>query len=136
MKAVVIDASMTIEWFFPDRSSARSEAALEKRAILDTRVAVVPHIWRFEIMNYFAGKLRRREISESDATWILAEMMRVPFAIADEGPSPALVTLAQVHGLTAYDAAYLRVALLAGEPLATLDRQLIHAAEAVGVEIA
>ncbi len=134
MKAVVLDASMAIEWFFPGSSSLA--ATLDKRTILDTRVAIVPHIWRFEIMNYFAGKLRRHEISEADATWNLAEMLRVPFAIVDEGSAPNLLELAHRHRLTAYDAAYLRVAMLADEPLATLDKALIKAAEAVGVEIA
>lgn len=136
MKAVVLDASMALEWFFPDPSSPLSASALEKRAILETRVAIVPHVWRFEIMNFFAGKLRRRGISEADVTWTMAEMMRIPFAIVDEGPSVAVVMLAQAHGLTAYDAAYLRAAMIAGEPLATLDGALIRAAEAVGVEVA
>ncbi|MHB1212122.1 MAG: type II toxin-antitoxin system VapC family toxin [Candidatus Nanopelagicales bacterium] len=136
MKAVVLDASMALEWFFPDLSSPSSRSALGKRALLDTRVAIVPHVWRFEITNYFAGKLRRAEISAADATWNLAEMMRIPFAIADEGSSASMLELAHRHRLTAYDAAYLRVAMLAGEPLATLDKALTKAAEAVGVEIA
>jgi len=38
VKAFVLDASMALEWF----SEEASRAALEKRSLLDNRVAVVP----------------------------------------------------------------------------------------------
>jgi len=43
--------------------------------------------------------------------------------------------LAEQHGLTVYDAAYLSVAVQEGIPLATLDQKLARAAEALGVEL-
>ena len=46
----------------------------------------------------------------------------------------ALVSLAQEHGLTSYDAAYLEVALRVGAPLATVDAGLARAARAAGVQ--
>ncbi len=44
-------------------------------------------------------------------------------------------SLAQEYGLTFYDAAYLNVAIQEGLPLASLDRQLVRAAEAVGIQL-
>ncbi len=43
--------------------------------------------------------------------------------------------LAEAHGLTAYDAIYLELAMRAGLPLATSDQPLIAAAEATGVSL-
>lgn len=45
----------------------------------------------------------------------------------------ALLHLARKHRLTAYDAAYLELALRAAAPLATLDDRLARAARAEGV---
>jgi predicted nucleic acid-binding protein len=59
--------------------------------------------------------------------------MQVPFAIVEEGDPEAIVNLALAHDLSAYDATYLQVAMISGEPLATLDRRLQEAAVAVGV---
>ena len=51
----------------------------------------------------------------------------------DHDNASALLALARGHGLTAYDAAYLDMALRTGLPLATLDGRLAAAAKAAGV---
>jgi predicted nucleic acid-binding protein len=45
------------------------------------------------------------------------------------------VHLARSHGLSAYDAAYLELAMRRGLPLATLDAKLRSAAVAAGVSL-
>ena len=47
----------------------------------------------------------------------------------------ATARLAETHRLTACDAAYLELAMRLGLPLATSDKPLIAAAQAVGVEV-
>ena len=47
----------------------------------------------------------------------------------------AIVNLANVHGLSIYDAAYLEVAERRALPLATLDQSLLRAANRAQVEI-
>lgn len=130
MKAVVLDVSLTMEWF----SASASRVVLEKRALLDERVAVVPPLWRYEVMNVLATWRRRGDISGAKATRLLNNVLKLPFAVVDEGSPEAVLELANTHALTAYDATYLRVAMVTGEPLATLDKSLIRAASAVGVE--
>lgn len=44
-------------------------------------------------------------------------------------------SLAQEHGLTVYDAAYLSVAMQEGLPLASLDGQLVRIAQKVGIQL-
>ncbi len=59
--------------------------------------------------------------------------MQVPFGTLGEGNPELIVSLAVTHSLSAYDATYLHLAMITGDPLATLDRALITAAKKVGV---
>jgi predicted nucleic acid-binding protein len=129
VRAFILDASLALEWF----TSNASPQVLAKRELLDTRVALVPHIWRFEVMNVVTRWLRRGDISEAGATLILNDVLALPFAIVDEGDPELVVSLATAHDLSAYDAAYLRAAMITGEPLATLDSALLRAADTAGV---
>ena len=47
-----------------------------------------------------------------------------------------VVSLAQTHGLSAYDASYLQLALSLGLPLATLDKRLGRVADELGLRAA
>jgi len=129
MRAFVLDASLAMEWF----TTTASAEALAKRALFDERVAVVPHLWRFEVMNVVTTWLARGDASPALGTRILHDLLQLPLAIVDEGDPAAVVALASAQRLTAYDATYLHLAMLTGEPLATLDRSLITAAGRVGV---
>ena len=58
----------------------------------------------------------------------------------DDGATQDIVfnttqTLCRKHGLTAYDAAYLEIAIRGAYPLATTDEVLRRAAEAEGVRV-
>jgi len=46
-----------------------------------------------------------------------------------------MFSLAREHGLTVYDAAYLDLTIQEGLPLASLDSQLVRAAQKVGVPL-
>ncbi|MBI3092180.1 MAG: type II toxin-antitoxin system VapC family toxin, partial [Candidatus Tectomicrobia bacterium] len=46
-----------------------------------------------------------------------------------------LLSLARTYQLTAYDAAYLELALRTASPLATFDEELVKAAPAAGVAL-
>ena len=130
MKAFVLDASLAMEWLSRDPSAT----ALAKTSLFDDRVAVVPALWRYEVMSVITRWQRQGEITAAEAALLLNDALQLPFAIIEEGSADAVVEAAGVHGLSAYDATYLRAAMVAGEPLATLDKSLIRAAAAVGVE--
>jgi predicted nucleic acid-binding protein len=68
-------------------------------------------------------------------TWF-GFLASLPIAVDDETKAHAFgttVSLAREHHLSAYDAAYLELAIRRGLPLATLDDKLKAAAQAVGV---
>ncbi|MBL8291700.1 MAG: type II toxin-antitoxin system VapC family toxin [Bryobacterales bacterium] len=57
----------------------------------------------------------------------------MPVRLADPVSYDGVFDLANRHGLTVYDAAYLDLALRAGLPLASLDNALCNAARRCGV---
>ncbi|MFZ4497669.1 MAG: type II toxin-antitoxin system VapC family toxin [Candidatus Nanopelagicales bacterium] len=129
MKTFVLDASLALEWF----AVGASTEVLAKRSLLDDHVAVVPTSWRFEVMNAVTTWRRRGDISHADCAVLLHDIMQIPFGTVDEGDPELVVSLASAHGLSAYDATYLRVAMITGDPLATLDAALKRVANEVGV---
>ena len=78
---------------------------------------------------------RRGRLKPTVTDQLLSLLSNLPIQI-DRHPNEAdLMTLARRHKLTAYDAAYLELALREGLALATLDAALIQAAKAEGVEL-
>jgi predicted nucleic acid-binding protein len=130
----VLDASVTLAWCFEDAASSIADYAL---GILGSGgQAVVPSLWRLELANGLVMAERRQRMTEADTTRFLCLLEGLPIeVISDYRDAASMVTLARAHGLTAYDAAYLEVALRTGVPLATLDGQLSRAAKAAGVTV-
>lgn len=130
MKSFILDASIALEWFSADATPE----ALARRSLLDDYVALVPTLWRFEVMNAVTTWLRRGDISSATSAMILNDIMQVPFGTLDEGDPEVIVSLGVTHSLSAYDATYLHLAMVTGDALATLDGALITAAKKVGVD--
>jgi predicted nucleic acid-binding protein len=129
VKSFILDASLALEWFSTDAAPE----VLARRSLLDDHVALVPTLWRFDVMNAVTTWQRRGDISHADCAVLLHDIMQLPFGTVDEGDPELVVSLAATHGLSAYDATYLRVAMVTGDPLATLDGSMKKVANAVGV---
>ncbi len=131
----MIDASVTLSWCFPDEETAHSKSVLKALA---TGEALVPELWAFEVANALVVAQRRRRVTAELAEEFLTKLAKLPIRVVPQEPGVILrqlPVLAQRHGLTAYDAAYLLLAHGRAVPLATLDGDLKKAARAVGVEI-
>jgi predicted nucleic acid-binding protein len=82
------------------------------------------------------GERRQRSTEAQAAKW-LTYLGFLPIAVDDETNDRAwgeVLSLARAHRLSAYNAAYLELALRRGLPLATLDDKLKAAASAGGVQ--
>ena len=129
--AFVVDASVSAAWFLPNEATASTEAALQATATHDVWV---PALWRLEVGTLLLSAQRRQRITADKrrelaaaASALRIKVDREPVAIA------ALDELAARFGLSAYDAAYLELALRRGLPLATLDEALRLAMTKAGV---
>ena len=133
MSGFVLDCSIAASWCFEDEASPDIDALLERTR---DHGAIVPALWHWEIANVLAMAVRRSRINASDATARLSLMGALPIATDTDSITRAwreTLLLAQTHGLTVYDAAYLELALRLGLPLATKDDELHAAAQQVGV---
>ncbi len=130
----MLDASVTLSWAFEDEDGGYADSVLEA---LSEDGAVVPLLWCYEIANALVAGERRKRISSADVTRFLALLGDLPieFEATSSGRLPELVSLARAHGLSAYDAAYLDVALRRGLPLATRDHSLMAAARRSGIVV-
>lgn len=135
MTDLVIDASVALAWCFEDETTAATSEVLRRLA---DEAAAVPTTWRVEVANVLAMAERRRRITPAESAQFIAKLEGLAI-IVDEETSPRAFTrildLAREERLTAYDAAYLELAMRLGVPLASKDRDLCEAAERVGAGV-
>lgn len=99
---------------------------------------LVPQLGQLEVANVVLVGERRGRCSQADTTQWLAYLGGLPIVLDGETETRAwsdTVSLTRQHGLTAYDAAYLELALREYLPIATLDAKLKGVAQALGVAI-
>ena len=136
MSRFVIDASVVLTWCFPDENAllARKVALMFKQG--DT--AIAPSFWPHEVLNALLVGEKRKRISTPLIDAFLADLSRLPVELHTFTATDAFKRtqrLSREHGLTAYDAAYLHLAEVAGLRLATLDEDLIGACRRSAVEL-
>ena len=130
----VVDASVSAAWFLPDEATPATEAALHATATQDVWV---PSIWLLEMGNLLLSAQRKKRITAEKRRELAAAATALRIRV-DREPVPigALDELAARHALSAYDAAYLELALRRTLPLATLDEVLATAMDKAGVPAA
>jgi predicted nucleic acid-binding protein len=132
---IVIDASVALAWCFKDERTEATDRLLER---VQTDAATVPILWHLEIANVLALAERRGRITSAESAELIALLETLEIIVDEETPSRAfgrVLDLAREQRLTAYDAAYLDVAMRLGVPLASKDRDLCDAAERLGVTV-
>jgi predicted nucleic acid-binding protein len=134
MAAVVIDASIASAWCFPDEQTDYTKAVFD--AVSSSAVdAVAPRLWAYEIRNSVLMGLRRGRISKPDSEQFLVSLNELNVRLSEPASYDGVFYLAEEHRLIVYDAAYLDLAIQEGLPLASLDGQLVRAAQKVGVPL-
>jgi predicted nucleic acid-binding protein len=132
---LVLDASLTLSWYFEDERKPAADAILDQVAASG---AVVPSLWRIEVANGFQTALRRKRIDGDFRDRALHHLGSLPITIDPETDThvwTATLRLADRLGLTVYDAVYLELAQRRSLPLASLDKELSVAGRASGVSM-
>jgi predicted nucleic acid-binding protein len=100
--------------------------------------ALVPAIWPLEVATCLLVAKRRKRINEAQLAR-LVELLRSLPVIVDRGTLDrvmgAVLPLAREYKLSAYDAAYLELAMREGIPLASRDDRLVEAAHRCGAPL-
>ena len=133
--AFVLDCSVTMAWIFSDEASEATDRLRD--ALAETR-AFVPALWPIETSNALLAATRHGRIARDEWPLIRTHLDALPIEI-DPASAPrtwgATLDLASTHGISAYDATYLELAVRMRLPLATLDQRLGAAARSASVEL-
>jgi predicted nucleic acid-binding protein len=133
--SLVLDSSVALAWVYADETT---DAILRVFDSVRLEGAWIPGLWRWEIANVLQLNAKRGRHSVDFRDGAFASLALLPLKLdaeADRQAWSATLHLAERHGLTVYDAAYLEIASRRKTPLATLDRQLRAAAAMDGVQL-
>jgi predicted nucleic acid-binding protein len=136
MADFAVDASATMAWCFRDESVEWVEA-LFSQLTPQSRV-LVPRHWSFEVANSFLIAMRRGRLAKPVLEQNFEVLRALPIytdMTSDATIFTALVSLAERHRLSVYDAAYMELAMRSRLPLATLDDDLRSAAVSAGIAV-
>jgi predicted nucleic acid-binding protein len=128
--AFVIDASVAAGWLLPDERSDIADALAFR---MQSEDAIAPDLFWHEARSLLVTALRRGRITEAAVYISLDRLATIPLRNAGASDAVTTTRLAIRRDLSAYDAAYLDLALREHLPLATLDKKLAAAAQAEGV---
>ncbi len=134
-QAFVLDCSVAMAWCFADEASAETEALLD---LTQTHAIWVPPLWRWEVASALITGEKKGRIKPAESTRFISILESLRIVLDSESAFMALHdtgALARAHNLSAYDAAYLELAMRTGAPLATRDADLIKAARKAGVRL-
>ena len=132
----VLDASVALLWLVPKTHPAGAAYADSALLALKESQAIVPSLFALEIANVVAKVEAKGIVSEADSQRFISLMGQLELVTDIETTAHALgdtLNLARRYRLSAYDAAYLELALRRGLPLATLDADLAQAATRAGL---
>jgi predicted nucleic acid-binding protein len=130
--AFIVDASVAAGCLLPDEKTEIADALALRMQAED---AVAPDLCWHEARSLLVTALRRKRIAETTVFISLERLATIPLRNAGASDALTVARLAIKHALSAYDAAYLDLALREHAPLATLDKKLAAAAEAEGVKV-
>ncbi len=131
----MIDASLTMAWYFEDESTPATEDVFNQVSDLG---AIVPSIWRLEVASALQSAIRRGRIDAEYRDDSLADLAQMAITIDPDTDAyvwSRALRLADRLGLTIYGATYLELAHRRHLPLATLDQDLRRAASLAGVTL-
>ncbi|MHB1422231.1 MAG: type II toxin-antitoxin system VapC family toxin [Gemmataceae bacterium] len=122
MSLYVVDASVVIKWFVP-----KTWAIEALRVYTSGTPLHAPTFLNIEVANIVWKKLRRGEITRTEADFIVS---RLPLLSLTRHPDDALLIpafdLADKTQRTVYDCLYLALAIQLGGPMVTADDKLVN----------
>jgi len=133
----VLDNSVTMRWLFGDGSPSDQTYAKQVLASIPEASVLVPGVWSLEVANGIARAEKKFGLTEARSAEFVHALQQMHIQVDSETSVHAMgdtLQLARRYNVSAYDAAYLELALREGLPLATLDEGLIKAVKKAGAK--
>ncbi|MEQ9280499.1 MAG: type II toxin-antitoxin system VapC family toxin [Balneola sp.] len=122
MKNCIIDSSIAAKWIFYEKDSDQAEIFLKK---IDRML--VPYLFLIEMSSIISKKVRKRELSISEALEKRKELEDLNFQVFSEKAILKLAFDISVSlPITIYDANYLALAIKKEGKLYTSDNRLVN----------
>ena len=134
----VLDASVALLWLVPQSNASGVNYAEAVLTALKESQALVPSLFALETSNVIVKVECKGIVTQADTQRFITLLGQLNIATDEATMAHALgdtLNLARRYKLSAYDAAYLELALRKGLPLATLDADLLKAATTAGVSV-
>ena len=107
MNVFVVDASLVVKWFVPER-----HAAAARRWLGASHDYVAPDLLFAEVGNVVWKKVRRRELKEAEGRQLVMDLAQVAVeTVATRSLLQDALAVALTTGITVYDAMYLTLAV-------------------------
>ena len=133
---LVLDASVVVALLVRDSPMDIPNAVLD--AIDDGAIVTVPPHFQLEVANFLVQAQRSGKLAAAVAQQALRYLQHLPITVDSSMHGQIfteVIALAQRNSITSYDAAYIHLARTRGARLASLDKQLLAAAQAEGVDV-
>jgi predicted nucleic acid-binding protein len=135
---LVLDASAALGWIILRADPHEAILARRLSQQVQSAGADVPPLWFSEVANTLLVFERAKKLTESDSATYLFGLNLLKIH-QDDAPcanvQPKVLDLGRRYRLSAYDAAYLELAMRSAATLATFDRKLAEAARSAGIKV-
>jgi predicted nucleic acid-binding protein len=134
----VLDHSVVMRWFFGDGTENDLEYAIHVLEAMSTSTALVPVVWRLEVVNVIARAEAKNLVTEANSEAFIMMLEKLDIHLPGSTTKKiagTVLQLARRYALSSYDASYLNLALHKNLPLATLDSDLLLASRQAGIKL-
>lgn len=133
--SIIADISVVLAWMFEEKQTAD---ALDVLRLIEREGLLVPPIWWSELENGILMGERRGRKSPAESAAFLKLVRALPIR-TDDTPrhrvSNAVIEIGRRHHLTAFDAAYVELAVREGAALASFDVAIRRCAGAMRIKV-
>lgn len=126
MRKVVVDASVCFKWVLEEEDSekARNLLALSEKGDI---LLLAPEIWEYEIVNGFASAILKSKLSYAQSRRFLKMVLKAsPQMISAHGLLLESLGNCYKYRISAYDSAYITLAVENGIILVSADESLVQ----------
>lgn len=123
MSGIVVDASVTLAWCFPDEQTPMSLEVLDRLNAGET--ALEPAFWSLEVLNSLLIGEKRGRIAPEQTQAFVGDLRALRPSLDPASPDQVfgpVQAICRAHRLTPYDALYVELAMRARWPSATVDQ--------------
>ena len=124
MNKFILDCSVYMSWCLNEKTVKTSSKIL--KSIIKNEI-IVPGLWAYEVINILTISVRRNKLTVAETYSLINDIQLLP--IEFDKPTTEnlsnIFNIANEHNLSAYDAAYIELALRTNTQIASFDKEVI-----------